>query len=244
VTPRLDPHPLDDLAVYALDALDGPERTAVERHVAGCSQCTAELDVLRTTVAELAPSEPAPAHLWGRIAAAVAAPDPAPSPLPGPSAVPQPSRRSRRTWARARAFAAAAVVAGLVGFVTGRAADDPPSGDLAHLAQAAAADPHSVSVAMTDPSDRQVARLIVDEPTAYLLFEELPQLPEERSYQLWSLDGTTPISLGVLDGSSAAAAAVTLPPGTSRLALTIEPVGGVPSPTGPLVARGTVPAPA
>ena len=37
-------HPLDDLALYALDALDPDEARAVEAHLAGCPSCRAELD--------------------------------------------------------------------------------------------------------------------------------------------------------------------------------------------------------
>jgi anti-sigma-K factor RskA len=69
-------------------------------------------------------------------------------------------------------------------------------------------------------------------------------LPADRAYQLWSLDGTTPVSLGVLGDGSVAALAVPLPHEAARLAITAEPAGGGAMPTGSVVARGLLPAPA
>ena len=45
------PHPHDDLAAYAIDALEGAERAAVEAHLAGCEGCTMVLDEFRQTIA-------------------------------------------------------------------------------------------------------------------------------------------------------------------------------------------------
>ena len=36
-------HPHDELAAYAVDALDPDERAAVEAHLDGCAPCRAEL---------------------------------------------------------------------------------------------------------------------------------------------------------------------------------------------------------
>jgi len=55
-------HPSDDLAPYALGALESAEAAAVERHLEGCERCRAELhwldpaiDVLPSSVAQLEP---------------------------------------------------------------------------------------------------------------------------------------------------------------------------------------------
>ena len=40
-------HPRDDLAAYALGALDAPEQRVVEAHVERCALCRAEVDGYR-----------------------------------------------------------------------------------------------------------------------------------------------------------------------------------------------------
>lgn len=67
-----DTHPHDELAVYALDALEDHERYAVEQHLAACPSCRAELDRHHETLAELTTPEKPPAHVWDRIAEQVA----------------------------------------------------------------------------------------------------------------------------------------------------------------------------
>jgi hypothetical protein len=47
VTEPASPH--TDVAAYALDLLDGPDRVEFERHLAGCVACAAELDDLAAT---------------------------------------------------------------------------------------------------------------------------------------------------------------------------------------------------
>ncbi|HEX4163366.1 MAG TPA: zf-HC2 domain-containing protein, partial [Acidimicrobiales bacterium] len=58
------------LGAYALDAVDGVERTDLEEHLASCPRCGAELDGLREAAGALGNSvEPPPEELWSRIAA-------------------------------------------------------------------------------------------------------------------------------------------------------------------------------
>jgi anti-sigma factor RsiW len=49
-----DAHVREDLGIYALGLLEGDERAAVERHLAGCAACRADLAAEEATVAELA----------------------------------------------------------------------------------------------------------------------------------------------------------------------------------------------
>jgi Anti-sigma-K factor rskA len=67
-------HPLDDLAAYALDALDGSERDALADHLVHCLACQDELDAHRETLALLAPHEEPPAAVWQRVVASIRAP--------------------------------------------------------------------------------------------------------------------------------------------------------------------------
>ena len=50
----------DDLSLYALGALDGAERLAVERHLQECSACRRELEQLRGDLALMALSARGP----------------------------------------------------------------------------------------------------------------------------------------------------------------------------------------
>jgi anti-sigma-K factor RskA len=64
-------HPFDDaLAAYALDALDRDEAAFVERHLATCARCRAEVATLRDTTAMLAlavPTVTPPSELRSRV---------------------------------------------------------------------------------------------------------------------------------------------------------------------------------
>jgi anti-sigma-K factor RskA len=61
-------HPLDDLAVYALDALDDTERALVDAHLASCAACRNELDQHLATLSHLTSPDEPPPELWDRIA--------------------------------------------------------------------------------------------------------------------------------------------------------------------------------
>jgi len=67
-------HIVGDLAAYALEALEGPERTHVEAHLATCATCAHRLGEYRAVVGALPlvlePATP-PAAAWAAIRAAV-----------------------------------------------------------------------------------------------------------------------------------------------------------------------------
>jgi hypothetical protein len=60
-------HPRDDLAAYAVDALDPVERLPVEEHLASCPACRAELDTYRETLSWTIDDELPPPSVWGAI---------------------------------------------------------------------------------------------------------------------------------------------------------------------------------
>ena len=250
-------HPEDELALYALDALEGDERDAVEAHLASCPSCLALVDEHRATLAALTADEAPPPAVWQRIAADIGAAD-VPTPLPvmpsAPVATPPPaaaappagpihlrprSRPDRSRWALIGAAAAAAlVVGGVAGIAIGGAEDEPS--DLAELAAAALDDPDATVATLATGDGQDAARVVVDGTTGYVLVDDLPQLPEGEEYQLWKLggEGDIPVSLGVIGDGSTGVAAVGVPAGTAQLALSTEPEGGSPTPTGAIVATG------
>ena len=247
-------HPEDDLALYALDALDGEERAAVEAHLASCPACVGLVDEHRTTLAALTADEAPPAAVWQRIAADIGAAR-VPTPLPVVPSAPtdavppaadedppapihlRPRSRSTTRWALIGAVAAAAlVIGGVVGLVLGGAEDE--SDDLAELAAAALDDPDASVATLSTDAGQPAARVVVEGTTGYVLVDDLPALPEGEEYQLWKLGGDVPVSLGVIGDGSNGVAAVGVPAGTSEMALSTEPAGGSPAPTGDIVATG------
>lgn len=97
-------------------------------------------------------------------------------------------------------------------------------------------------VTLESSSGEQLAEfVIVPGGRGYLVSSVLPNLSSGQTYQLWGIVGTTPISLGLL-GSAPHNAVFTIAgaPWASKLALTAEPSGGTVTPTGSIVASGTV----
>ena len=71
----------------------------------------------------------------------------------------------------------------------------------------------------------------------------LPAVPRDRAYQLWLVTPGRKLSAGTFtpaaDGAAVVRARYDLPPDSLRaVAVTEEPTGGVPQPTGPVVIAG------
>jgi anti-sigma-K factor RskA len=256
------------LGAYALDAVDGDERTDVEEHVARCPRCQAELDGLREAAGALGNSlEPPPEELWSRIAAGLgdhSGEDEEPPPMPelktGPSDRSpfraRPSGRTRRIRSNALLLGAVAVAASAVAAVLGIGLVHSQD-NANHLQQSvaherAAAQRTPAEVALHTPGHRvvnlvngahvELARFVIlPGGRGYLVSSSLPALQTGQTYQLWGIVGTTPISLGLL-GVSPHGSTFTMAgaPLTAKLALTAEPSGGTVAPTGAIVASGTV----
>ncbi len=245
------------LGAYALDAVDGDEFTELEEHLETCPRCRAELDRLREVAAAMGNSvEPVPEGLWSRIALRLpeGREDEEPPPMPRlTSEARSPFRASADGRARrhrtmvatvgavAVAAAAAAAVLG-IGLVR---ADDKVSN--------LQATPSAVSAALRTPGHRLVELdssssqaelaqvVVVPSGQGYLVSSKLPTLGDDRTYQLWAIEGNQAISLGLLGGSPRRAA-FTMAGSTrpSHLSITAEPKGGSVFPTGPIIATGAV----
>ena len=73
----------------------------------------------------------------------------------------------------------------------------------------------------------------------------LPPLPAGRTYQLWVVTAQAPISAGLLtpDAQGSVSETFNTPPDIPQpvaMAVTIEPAGGVPAPTGERYLVGTL----
>jgi anti-sigma-K factor RskA len=80
--------------------------------------------------------------------------------------------------------------------------------------------------------------------TGLLLTSGLPPLPHNRIYELWAIAGNEPMPAGLFAVDEGGQAWLRLPPlprakRFTKFAVTAEPAGGVPSPTGPMHLLGS-----
>lgn len=253
-TPDTGDHPRDGLAAYALDAVDDAERRAIESHLALCHSCRRELAVHEEVLARMITDESPPAAVWDRIVAqtrpeaGARAPevdggDPAPDGAVPPATLESARdlRDQRRAHPRRRlagALAAAAVVLALAG--VGTVVVDDMVGDDDGQGEELVLD----TVGVISGDGVELAEVSVDDQgTAYVQFTGASTLPPDQSYQLWSLDSGEPVSLGVLGTASERTVEVSLPEGTTAVAISEEPAGGSPQPT-TVVGQGELSLPA
>jgi hypothetical protein len=81
--------------------------------------------------------------------------------------------------------------------------------------------------------------------TGLLLVTDLPQTPAGKTYELWGISGTESVPAGIFVVDTGGVALVRLPklPETKafdKFAVTIEPAGGAPPPTGAMVLLGNL----
>jgi anti-sigma-K factor RskA len=74
---------------------------------------------------------------------------------------------------------------------------------------------------------------------AFVMSGVLPPLDSAHTYQLWSAEGGTMVSLGLL-GNAPGMSVVGVDPAVHELAITVEPIGGSPGPTAAPMATGTL----
>jgi anti-sigma-K factor RskA len=239
-------HPLDDLALYALDALEGDEAEEVETHLEVCALCRQELAAHEEALGALVEDGPPP-EVWDAVQSQIRAGEVAPmngTPLHpvGPSlAHLDPLARRRGMRRRLALMAAAAAVVAVVGVGVGTQLgnDGDGSGTLAGVS----IDGPTVAM-LADAHGADVARVVANGDGDVLVLEKLPTLAAQREYQLWSVDGARPVSLGLLGDGHDEAVPLSVPASTTKLAISDEPAGGSIAPTGPVVASGTIVRPA
>ena len=250
----------EDSELWALGALDGEEKRALETHARSCASCARELDAARQRIALLAltapPVTPSPAvkdALMRQVRAERGAS------IAGPVIRP----RQRLLWLTP-AFAVAAIVfAGLSAWLWSRDRYDlhriqvlqaQLSSSLARTSDLVASSdatnqilgaPGTVRVPLASQPGGPAGRagvLYNARLGSAIYVGQLPPAPAGKSYQLWLVPSSgAPISLGVFSGhqlTTALTARVT--PGLipKAFAVTVEPEGGSQQPTGPKVLVG------
>lgn len=252
------------LGAFALDAVGPDEAEAVERHLAECPRCRAEVDAGREVAGHLGTStrvgdsEPLPEGLWDRIAGGLGnapsltetLPRPAPLGQGGANVVDLEARTARRRrpprWAAVAAAVAVAAIAvlgvrlGQIDHQLGNANHALESKGLTATVQAALRAPTHRLVQLDSPRGSEVAEIVVlSDGQGYLASSSMAPLPAGETYQLWAIRHGRPVSMGLLGrhpGLAAFSLASTQAP--SVLAVTVEPAGGVVAPDHSPVASG------
>jgi anti-sigma-K factor RskA len=244
--PRSERHPLDDLALYALDALEDDGAAEIEAHLEECAMCRLELAIHEEALGALVEDGPPP-EVWDAVQSQIRAGEVVPingTPLHpvGPSPThPDQSARRRGMRRRLALLAAAAAVVAVVGVGVGTQLTN--NGDGSGTLAGVSVDGPTVAV-LADAHGADVARVVANDDGDVLVLDELPPLTAQREYQLWSVDGARAVSLGLLGDGHDEVVPLSVPASTTKLAISDEPDGGSIAPTGPVVASGAIVRPA
>jgi anti-sigma-K factor RskA len=248
--------PFETLAqVYAVGALDGDDLARFEAHLRdGCPECEAVLRESAETLVALAKEVPPvipPAHVRDALMRRVEVSS-------------RPRRPRVRLWVAGAAAAILLAAAFTGGVVSSRyekrlgviARETAQLRDQLRREQALLRDEvagaRAVAELMRDPATRVIAlnglpaapgaagRVIWNDKAGGRIYVTgLPPAPAGKAYELWTIAGAAPKPAGLFDvdarGSASRAVAPVDDGPVKVFAVTLEPDGGVPAPTGPMV---------
>ena len=259
--------PHDDVkgqaGAYVLGTLDSDERRAFEAHLSECADCAAEVRTFQRVSAALAlgvAQRTPPPELRGRVLAAAgggAQPD-----------APGAHTKAWAVWLPVAAMLLLTVAMGIYAARLQTRVEGLEARLNNALAQAAVADRRvadsrrvatELQSAMGVLAAPDLARIdLAGQPAApaasaralwsrargmVFTASNLPPLPAGRVYQVWVVAGPAPISAGLLtpDAGGGGMAFYSTPadiPAPQAIAVTIEPAGGLPAPTGAFYLMG------
>jgi len=251
----------EELELYALGSLPEEEAAVVKAHASECSECASKLSetlgrsaLLALAVPQQTPPPAAKEKLFARIAAERGAP-------PAGILVAQQAKRRVRAWwnwVLVPASLTLALICLLLSWQNRKLVDELRSARLAirgmerdkqrfeELARILVSpDTVTIKLAGTDDAPRATGFVKYNGRLGVVLYsaEQLPALPAQKTYQLWLVptDGA-PISAGIFQSEDSVRALLSgqVPANTTpkAFAVTVEPAGGVPQPTGPKVLLG------
>ena len=238
----------DDLALYALRALEGEERLALEKHLETCPSCRKEVEQLQGYVALLALSVSGPtppSRCRERLMAAIA----------------KEPRRSRArvskpmAWWRVLEWGVAVAAVALIAILLRQNWDmrrhiaqletnsvaqqqqlDQAKELMATLTSADAV--HFTLVAgKTAPQPQGKAIYVRSSGTLVFLASNMPELPPQKAYELWLIPiSGAPVPAGLFKPDAHGSAALLKPPlptgvEAKTFAITVEPEAGSAAPT-------------
>jgi len=254
----------EDFDLYALGALEGDERQAIASHVAACPACAQKLAVARGRVALIGMATPevaVPPNVRQRLIARIRLESTA-----GPATVPArrepaPRTESARWWSIVLAPAGAALVIATIMLWSQNeklktqldqlrssvASQQQQLEESEHAADLLAArDTVVVPLAPMPGAPQGTARVAFNKNMGMLMYDgSIAPAPEHMSYQLWLMPTEgAPINAGVFNPKPGETDhwMMQLPPGVTpkAFAITLEPAGGMPHPTGPKLLAASV----
>ena len=245
----------EDLALYALGALDGEAKASLEKHLEECTSCRRELEQLRGEVALLALSTAGPkppARSKSTLMDAVAK---------EPRA--QRSRPSVVHWWAGLGWIAAALMIVVavtlwrqnqqlksshvksVEFIEGERLQLEKARVVADILQASDATRYDVRPVKYPASPPSGKAIYSRERGLIFIASNLKPVPSQKAYELWLIPTQgAPIPAGVFKADAHGSATVINPPlpagvEAKAFAITIEPEQGSATPTMPIVMMGT-----
>jgi len=251
----------DDLALYALDALQGEDRARLETHLATCPACRLELELLRGDTALLALSAAGsrpPQHARQRLLEAIAH-EPHISSTRELSSAAEPARRS---WWGFLGWAATAAIlifaislyrenSSLRQAVASSSSESARNArELEELRRIAApitapeAQRVTLVSAKTPPQPQGKAFYLRNRSSLVFLANNMPPLPPQKAYELWLIPTAgQPIPAGTFKPDAHGSASVVNPPlpagvEAKAFAITVENEAGSPVPTTPVLMVG------
>jgi anti-sigma-K factor RskA len=252
-TPHANP---EDLDLYALGALDGEEKQRFEEHLRACPACQRDLAAARSSAALLAftvPPVAPPASVKSALMQKVKA-----EPHPAARQI-VPVKSSKKRWGLRFSLGFGLATAAFAFATFELAKSDLERGKQIKQLQAQLSKDESSMQAMgqvtSAPDSAEIT--LLQQPggppgQAHVMYNarmgmavysgQLAPAPTGKSYQLWLVPASgAPVSAGLVEGNQQSGAVVVhLAPGlvAKAFAVTVEPQGGMPQPTGPKVLVG------
>jgi anti-sigma-K factor RskA len=260
----------EDFELYELGVLDGDDKAGLETHLAGCAECRAKLESARSRLALLAlaaPDSEPPAAARERVLGAFRASSPRRrDEVPG---VPARRGLWTPVWSWACAVAClvALVAAAWLAIENGRLSKRLAELEITHKeleassreVKAAAGRAQAVLDVLTGPQTVQVelspaavhavphGKAIYNRTRGLLFYTtNLNSLPSDHTYELWLIPTAgKPVDVGIFNTDAQGNGQVILPSlplglTAKAFAVTVEPAGGVPAPSGAMVLVGPV----
>ncbi|HEV7785402.1 MAG TPA: anti-sigma factor [Thermoanaerobaculia bacterium] len=252
------------LPAYALGALDADELREMEEHLAGCDECrrqlrlwNGDLEALAASVVPVAPSEMTRARILRSTAGVAGAAPAPPRRLPGWALLAAAALLAVAVWGVAgqlrmrgdleRLTAERNRLAGQVESLHREVTQAHSEAQRASeaLQVVAARGVQTVTLAGLEAAPRAAGHTYVNPLRRDALFYafDLPALPSGKTYELWYIAGGKPVAAGTfsVDPQGIGSVKVEHVPDVASIqawAVTIEPAGGVPQPTGAMVLKG------
>jgi anti-sigma-K factor RskA len=242
----------EDLALYALGALQGEERSALEKHLESCADCRRELEQLRgdTALVALSVAGPKPPQRSRERLMKAVARERKFSPV-----------RHRAWWGMAGWATAAAMALLAFGFwgqyknsrrqisIMSQAAVEQQAAlekarEVVETLTATDAMHVTLVAAKTPPQPQGKVIYLRERSALVFMASNMPKLPPLKAYELWLIPKQgAPIPAGVFKPDAQGSATIVDPPlpvGTKAkaFAITVEPEAGSSTPTMPIVMVG------